>query len=147
MAGVKAIAVYLRSRGIAQVSTNITQPDRTGIYEVFSLVEREAKALGIDILESELIGAIRESALVEAVRSAMKFSDLSSDAGAGSLDVVGVRGRRPCDVKRPGLPSPLELSWRSRRPHTGSARSSPGRRSCCHLCAGPPEETRKRRRF
>ncbi len=78
MAGVKAIAVYLRSRGIAQVSTNITQPDRTGIYEVFSLVEREAKALGIEILESELIGAIRESALVEAVRSAMKFSDLSS---------------------------------------------------------------------
>lgn len=77
MPGVKAIGVYLRSRGIAQVSMNITRPDLINIYEVYSFVEREAKALGIDVLESELIGAMREEAAVNAVRSAMKFRDLT----------------------------------------------------------------------
>ncbi|MCE5197715.1 MAG: glutamate formimidoyltransferase [Armatimonadota bacterium] len=77
MPGVKAIGVYLRSRGIAQVSMNITRPDLINIYDVYSFVEREAKALGVDVLESELIGAMREEAIVNAVRSAMKFRDLT----------------------------------------------------------------------
>lgn len=77
MAGVKAIAVFLRSRRIAQVSTNITQPHLTGIYDVYSFVEREAKAMGVEVLESELIGALREEAVVDAARSAMKFADLT----------------------------------------------------------------------
>lgn len=77
MAGVKAIAVYLRSRNIAQVSTNITLPHQTSIWEVYSFIEREAREMGVEVLESELIGAMREEALVEAMRSAMKFTDLN----------------------------------------------------------------------
>lgn len=77
MQGIKAIGVLLRSRGIAQVSTNITRPDLTGIYDVYSFVEREARARGVEVLESELIGALREQALIDASRSAMKFSDLT----------------------------------------------------------------------
>jgi len=77
MAGVKAIAVFLKSRGIAQVSTNITQPDLTGMWDVYSYVERRARELGVDVLESELIGAIRESALTDEHRQAMKFAEFS----------------------------------------------------------------------
>lgn len=77
MVGIKAIAVFLRSRGIAQVSTNITLPDKTGIYDVYSFVEREANAMGVEVLESELIGAMREEALVEAARASMKMRGLS----------------------------------------------------------------------
>jgi len=79
MAGVKAIGLYLASRGIAQVSFNITQPDVTGIWEVYSFVEREARAVGADILESELIGAIRQEHLVDAVRRPMKFRELTEN--------------------------------------------------------------------
>ena len=77
LVGVKAIAVFLRSRGIAQVSTNITQPDKTGMYDVYSFVEREARSMGVEVLESELIGAMREDALIEAAGASMKVQGLS----------------------------------------------------------------------
>jgi glutamate formiminotransferase len=76
MAGVKAIGVELSSRGIAQVSTNITQPEATSIYEVYSFIENEARAAGVEVLESELIGVLRQEALVEAFCSAIKLPTL-----------------------------------------------------------------------
>ena len=78
MIGVKAIAVLLHSRSIAQVSTNITQPHLTEIYDVFSFIEQEAKAMGVEVLESELIGAIRQSLPDEAVKS-MKLPTISQN--------------------------------------------------------------------
>jgi len=78
MAGVKAIAVYLKSRRVAQVSTNITQPNRTGLYEVFSFIAAEATSHGVEVLESELIGVMREEALLKAFASALKFSDFTT---------------------------------------------------------------------
>lgn len=75
--GVKAIAVHLKSRDIAQVSTNITLPHQVSMYDVYAFVEREAKALGVEVLESELIGAIREEELLEAARSSMKLHGLT----------------------------------------------------------------------
>ncbi|MCX6343918.1 MAG: glutamate formimidoyltransferase [Armatimonadetes bacterium] len=77
MAGVKAIAVLLKSRDIAQVSTNLTKPHLTGLWDVFSFIEREAREIGIEVLESELIGALRERDLINADIPAMKFIDLS----------------------------------------------------------------------
>ena len=77
MAGVKAIAVFLKSRGIVQVSTNITQPDAASMWDVYSYVRRRAREMGADVLESELIGTIRESALTDEHRSAMKFAEFS----------------------------------------------------------------------
>lgn len=77
LAGVKAIAVLLKSRNIAQVSTNITQPHLTTIWDVYSFVERMANEMGVDVLESELIGAMREEALINAIKGAMKFPGLS----------------------------------------------------------------------
>ena len=77
LAGVKAIAVYLKSRDTAQVSTNITQPHQVSIYDVYSFIEREANSMGIEVLESELIGAMREEALIDAAKSAMKLHGLT----------------------------------------------------------------------
>lgn len=75
--GVKALAVNLESRGIVQVSTNITQPHQVSIYDVYAFVEREARAMGVEVLESELIGAIREESLIDAARSSMKLRGLT----------------------------------------------------------------------
>jgi glutamate formiminotransferase len=79
MHGVKAIGVYLESRDIAQVSTNITQPDLVSLWDVYSFIEEEAREMGIEILESELIGAMREEALIDAMRKAMRFGSLSQE--------------------------------------------------------------------
>ncbi len=76
MAGVKAIGVELASRGIVQVSTNITQPHATGVFEVYKFIEDEAASLGIAVLESELIGVLREEAIVDAFCAAIKLPTL-----------------------------------------------------------------------
>ncbi len=77
MHGVKAIGLYLASRGIAQVSFNITCPQEVGLWEVYSFVEKEARERGVEILESELIGTIREEHLLDALRKVLKFKELT----------------------------------------------------------------------
>lgn len=64
LAGVKALAINLRSRGLTQVSTNITRPECVSIYEVYNFIEKESEAMGVEIAGSELIGVIREDALI-----------------------------------------------------------------------------------
>jgi glutamate formiminotransferase / 5-formyltetrahydrofolate cyclo-ligase len=78
MAGVKALGIYLRSRDVAQVSTNITKPDQVGVYDVFDFIRTRARELGVEAVESELIGAINLCGLVDAAASAMKLPDLTS---------------------------------------------------------------------
>lgn len=73
MSGVRAIGVYLASRGIAQVSTNITRPELTGIAEVYSFIEREAREIGVEVLRSEIIGAVRRRDLPDNLRPAIRL--------------------------------------------------------------------------
>lgn len=54
--GIRALGMHLASRGLAQVSINICDPARTGLLAVFEAVERAARARGVEILESELVG-------------------------------------------------------------------------------------------
>lgn len=77
MQGVKAIGLYLVSRDIAQVSVNICEPHKVSIYDVYSYVEREARKYGCEVLESELIGALRMDAIIEAVKCATKLGTLT----------------------------------------------------------------------
>lgn len=79
MAGVKAIGVNLVSRGIAQVSTNITRPDLTGMWEVYSFIQAEAAKRGVEVVESELIGGLRLDAALDAAAGAMKLPSLSKE--------------------------------------------------------------------
>jgi glutamate formiminotransferase len=63
---VKAMGVMLEDRGIAQVSMNLTNYEKTPIHRVFDLVAREAARYGVSVLESEVIGLIPAAALVGA---------------------------------------------------------------------------------
>ena len=56
--GIRALGLRLRSRGLAQVSMNLTRPAETPLLAVFQYVERRAAALGTSVLESEVIGAL-----------------------------------------------------------------------------------------
>jgi glutamate formiminotransferase len=59
---VRAIGVILKSRGIAQVSMNLTNCKETPLKAIYDQVETLAADRGIEILESELIGLVPKCA-------------------------------------------------------------------------------------
>jgi glutamate formiminotransferase / 5-formyltetrahydrofolate cyclo-ligase len=63
---VKAMGVMLEDRGIAQVSINLTNHQKTPMHRVFDMVTREAARYGVSVLESEIIGLVPSAALVSA---------------------------------------------------------------------------------
>jgi glutamate formiminotransferase len=63
---VKAAGFMLEGRGIAQVSMNLTNFQKTPIFRVFEVVKREAERYGVSVLESEIVGLIPSAALVSA---------------------------------------------------------------------------------
>jgi glutamate formiminotransferase len=63
---VKAMGVMLGDRGIAQVSMNLTNFEKTPVPRVFELVKREAERYGVSVLESEIVGLIPQAALLAA---------------------------------------------------------------------------------
>ena len=65
---VKAIAVKIEDRNLAQVSINLTNFQKTPIHRVFDMVASEAARHGVSVLESEVIGLIPAAALVNAAR-------------------------------------------------------------------------------
>jgi glutamate formiminotransferase len=60
---VKAIGVNLRSRGIAQVSINLTDFEQTPLHRVFEMVKREAERHGCKVVGSEIIGLVPQKAI------------------------------------------------------------------------------------
>ncbi len=56
--GIRALGLRLPSRGITQVSMNLTRPAETPLLAVFQYVQRRAGELGTSALESEVIGAL-----------------------------------------------------------------------------------------
>ena len=56
--GVKSMSVWLAAKSRVQVSMNITNPDLTPLREVYRFVRDEARNYGVEVAESEIIGAI-----------------------------------------------------------------------------------------
>ncbi len=61
--------------GKAQVSMNLLDIDVTGPATVFAAVESEARARGVEVLRSELVGLIPQRALLGAATAALKLPD------------------------------------------------------------------------
>jgi len=76
--GLKAMGIKLAAKGKAQVSMNVTLPEETPLYRVFEMVRLEASRFGVEIAESELIGAISQEFLLEAVRYYLRCHDLKA---------------------------------------------------------------------
>lgn len=60
---VKAMGVDLKARGLAQVSINLTDFERTPVFRVFEIVKREAARYGVSIVGSEIVGLVPKKAL------------------------------------------------------------------------------------
>ena len=71
---VKAMGFELADRNLAQVSMNLTNYTVTSIEKVYVEIERLARAAGVEILESELIGLAPRAALPGGVPQRVKLA-------------------------------------------------------------------------
>jgi glutamate formiminotransferase / 5-formyltetrahydrofolate cyclo-ligase len=70
---VRAMGVYLASRGLAQVSMNLVDYRRTPVLTALDRVRREAEDLGTRVIETEVIGLMPEEAALGVVREALQL--------------------------------------------------------------------------
>jgi glutamate formiminotransferase len=75
---VRAMGVYLESRGRAQVSMNLVDFRRTPLLTVLERVRAEAAALGARVTETELIGLMPAEAALGVTRDALLLPSLPS---------------------------------------------------------------------
>jgi glutamate formiminotransferase len=58
----KALGLYLETRGCAQVSMNVCDYSRTGLLDAFRAVEREAARDGVAVRSGEIVGLVPRDA-------------------------------------------------------------------------------------
>ncbi|MGV8057845.1 MAG: glutamate formimidoyltransferase [Smithellaceae bacterium] len=76
---VRAIGVILKSRGVAQVSMNLTNYKETPLKPIYDLVKLLATDRGVDILETELIGLVPKAAFAGTKPEYLKIKDFNKD--------------------------------------------------------------------
>lgn len=70
---VKAIGVELKSQGLVQVSMNLTNYEETSLHVVFTAVEREAAAHGVEVAGTEIVGLVPEQCLIDTAQQALRL--------------------------------------------------------------------------
>lgn len=75
----KAMGVYLPSRELVQVSMNLTDFRETSLRAAFQAVERESRRLGVDILDSEIVGLVPQAAWDEDLPGDLHLRDWAPD--------------------------------------------------------------------
>jgi glutamate formiminotransferase len=79
LAHLKALGFELESRGVVQVSMNLTSYERTNLHQAFEAVRREAESLGVEVLASEIVGLVPQAALNAAAEHFLKIENYSPD--------------------------------------------------------------------
>ena len=72
---VKAMGIALQDRGIVQVSMNLTDFRTTSITEAFDAVDAGARARGVSVIGSELVGLAPAAALTPAIAAHVRLRD------------------------------------------------------------------------
>ena len=72
---VKAMGVELKVRNLAQVSMNLTDFETTSLTKVFDAVSLEAAALGVQVVDSEVVGLVPRQALVDAAAQSLRVEN------------------------------------------------------------------------
>ncbi len=76
---VKALGLYLKSSKQAQVSVNLTDFNKTPLFEVYEAVDRESKKRGARIASTELIGLIPKKAMIDSAAGFLKLKNYDYD--------------------------------------------------------------------
>jgi glutamate formiminotransferase / 5-formyltetrahydrofolate cyclo-ligase len=77
--GIRALGIDLESKGLTQVSINVTNHQTTSLKQVFDEVKRWAKEYQVEIKESELVGMIPEEAVFEGMEKYLKLHIFSNN--------------------------------------------------------------------
>ncbi len=75
----KALGFELASRGVVQVSMNLTSYEQTNLHHAFEAVRREAERLGVEVLGSEVVGLVPQAALDRAAAHFLRLENYSPD--------------------------------------------------------------------
>ncbi|MBW1997028.1 MAG: glutamate formiminotransferase, partial [Deltaproteobacteria bacterium] len=75
---VKGIGLGLESKGITQVSMNITDYERNALYRVVELIRLEARRWGASIIGTEVYGMIPAGALVDSIAYYLQIEGFDS---------------------------------------------------------------------
>jgi len=75
----KALGFELESRGVVQVSMNLTSYEQTNLHHAFEAVRREAKKLGVEVIASEVVGLVPQNALFAAAAHFLQLENYSPD--------------------------------------------------------------------
>ncbi|MBC7929556.1 MAG: glutamate formimidoyltransferase [Rubrivivax sp.] len=75
----KALGFELESRGVVQVSMNLTSYEQTNLHHAFEAVRREAERLGVEIIASEVVGLVPQAALDRAAAHFLQLENYSPD--------------------------------------------------------------------
>ncbi len=75
--GVRALGLFLESRGQAQVSVNVTDCDRTSLLDVVNRADELAAVGGVRVVETELIGLAPRRVLPAGGAAALRLPGLS----------------------------------------------------------------------
>lgn len=76
---VKALGFDLKDRSLVQVSMNLTDYTVSSISRAFDAVSKNAEALGVGVVESEIVGLVPMDAMVEAGISYLKLTNFVSN--------------------------------------------------------------------
>ncbi len=78
--GFKAVkGLGLEVDGQAQVSMNLVDTDQTPLHTVFDFISEKARAEGVEVTWSEIIGLVPEKVLLEASKNHLKLVQFTSD--------------------------------------------------------------------
>jgi len=75
----RALGIFLAERGLAQVSMNLLEPDRTALYTAVEMVRMEARRFGARVLSTELIGLMPLQSLTQAAAYYLQSEDLGPE--------------------------------------------------------------------
>jgi len=75
--GVKALGFKLHHEQCVQVSMNITDYRQTSLSEVYRVISLKSHQMGVDILNSELVGLVPEEAFGNATPEDLKMKNMT----------------------------------------------------------------------
>ncbi|HEX9628379.1 MAG TPA: hypothetical protein VF961_00045, partial [Pyrinomonadaceae bacterium] len=76
---VKALGFTLSTRGVVQVSMNLVSYQTTGMTAAYNAVRDEAKRLGVEIANTEIVGLVPENAVDRSAEYFQKLENFSED--------------------------------------------------------------------
>jgi glutamate formiminotransferase len=90
----KALGFELASRGVVQVSMNLTSYERTNLHQAFEAVRREAEREGVEVLASELVGLVPQAALYAAAAHFLRLENYTPDVVLENRIAAAVERKR-----------------------------------------------------